>query len=53
MTEKIETVEKKTYETPALVTYGDVEKLTLGEGWGIQDFFVYGICNPIGKPTGS
>jgi hypothetical protein len=41
---------KKTYETPALVVYGDVEKITLGEGWGLQDFVVFGICNPIGQP---
>jgi hypothetical protein len=44
---------KKTYETPTLVVYGDVEKITLGEGWGLQDFVVFGICNPIGQPTGS
>lgn len=48
--------EKKTYEAPVLAVFGDIEKVTLGEGYlSLDDLFVYGLKDPVGKPpkTGS
>jgi hypothetical protein len=46
---------KKAYQEPKLTNHGDVEKITLGEGKRtFNDFFVYGISDPFGRPkTGS
>jgi hypothetical protein len=44
---------KKTYEEPILTLYGDIEDITLGSGWGVNDFFVFGISNPIGNCGGN
>jgi hypothetical protein len=42
-------MQKQTYETPELVTFGSVEELTAGDGRGIKDFFVFGIDDAIGN----
>lgn len=39
---------KKVYAAPSLVVRGTIETITQGNGWGINDFFVYGIANAIG-----
>jgi hypothetical protein len=39
---------KKTYEAPELIVRGTIEEITQGDGWGFEDFSVYGISNPIG-----
>jgi hypothetical protein len=48
---------RKLYQKPQLIIHGDVEKITMGSGWrSFQDFFVYGISDPFGRPgarTGS
>lgn len=38
--------DKKTYETPKLIVHGDIQKITLGQGWGsFLDMLVYGIID--------
>jgi hypothetical protein len=40
---------KREYEAPELIVHGAVEDITQGSGWGIVDFFVYGMGDPIGN----
>lgn len=40
---------KKPYTAPELIVHGTVEEITQGSGWGIRDFFVYGIDDAIGN----
>lgn len=44
---------KTPYTPPQLIVHGNIEQITLGEGWGIRDIFVYGLNDPIGKPPQS
>jgi len=40
---------KKPYNTPQLTVHGDIETMTLGQGIGIRDIFIYGLADPIGR----
>lgn len=40
---------KKAYATPKVIVHGTVEKITQGSGFGIRDFFVFGINDVIGN----
>jgi hypothetical protein len=44
---------KKPYSTPKLTVHGHLEAITLGEGRGIRDLFVFGLSDPIGRPPPS
>lgn len=43
-----EAVMKKHYVSPRIVIIGTIEDITWGNGWGIKDFFVFGITDAIG-----
>ena len=40
---------KKKYVAPKIVVRGTIEDITQGSGWGIRDFFVFGIADAIGR----
>lgn len=40
---------KKTYSSPRLEVRGTIEDITQGSGFGIRDFFVFGISDAIGN----
>jgi|PlaIllAssembly_1097288.scaffolds.fasta_scaffold1191484_2 hypothetical protein len=40
---------KKKYVAPKIVVRGTIEEITQGSGWGIRDFFVFGITDAIGN----
>ena len=40
---------KKVYVSPTVVVHGTIEDITQGSGWGIRDFFVFGIADAIGN----
>lgn len=40
---------KKAYSSPQLVVRGTIEEITQGSGFGIRDFFVFGIADVIGN----
>jgi len=40
---------KKKYVSPKIVVRGTIEEITQGSGWGIRDFFVFGIADVIGN----
>jgi hypothetical protein len=42
---------KKRYSSPKIFVRGTIEEITQGNGWGIKDFFVFGVANPIGNVT--
>ena len=46
---KGEAIMKKRYISPRIVVRGTIEEITQGNGWGIKDFFVFGISDPIGS----
>lgn len=39
---------KKVYVAPGIVVRGTIEDITQGSGFGIRDFFVFGIADAIG-----
>ena len=43
---------KKKYVSPKIVVRGTIEEITQGSGWGIRDFFVFGITDAIGNMGG-
>lgn len=40
---------KKSYSSPKLEVRGTIEDITQGSGWGVRDFFVFGIADAIGN----
>lgn len=40
---------KKVYVSPAIIVRGTIEDITQGSGFGIRDFFVFGINDAIGQ----